>query len=201
MPDSLQLHGLQHARPPCPSPFPGFCPGSCSLHQWCHPAISSSDALFSFSPQFAQHHGLFQRSSVHIRWPGGMLDFVFSKSKRKQNPTCLLLITSTHPIPSPLVHLAPDPWNMNLQVLPQGLCIYGFFCLKYHFPCSSKSRYHLPETFGPWSSHIIALLPLLYFILFRAVEKKLPNGDRNIRRILVKTTMGKVIKEQIQVKK
>jgi len=29
----------------------------------------------------------------------------------------------------------------------------------------------------------------------------LPNGDRNIRRILVKTTMGKVIKEQIQVKK
>ena len=34
-----------------------------------------------------------------------------------------------------------------------------------------------------------------------AVEKKLPNGDRNIRRILVKTTMGKVIKEQIQVKK
>jgi len=34
-----------------------------------------------------------------------------------------------------------------------------------------------------------------------AVEKKLPNGDRNIRRILVKTTMGKIIKEQIQVKK
>ena len=34
-----------------------------------------------------------------------------------------------------------------------------------------------------------------------AVEKKLPNGDRNIKRILVKTTMGKVIKEQILVKK
>jgi large subunit ribosomal protein L1 len=34
-----------------------------------------------------------------------------------------------------------------------------------------------------------------------AVEKKLPNGDRNIKRILVKTTMGKIIKEQIQVKK
>jgi large subunit ribosomal protein L1 len=34
-----------------------------------------------------------------------------------------------------------------------------------------------------------------------AIEKKLPNGDRNIKRILVKTTMGKVIKEQIQVKK
>ncbi len=34
-----------------------------------------------------------------------------------------------------------------------------------------------------------------------AVEKKLPNGDRNIKRILVKTTLGKIIKEQIQVKK
>ena len=27
------------------------CPSSCPLHQWCHPAISSSDALFSFFPQ------------------------------------------------------------------------------------------------------------------------------------------------------
>jgi large subunit ribosomal protein L1 len=28
-----------------------------------------------------------------------------------------------------------------------------------------------------------------------AIEKKLPNGDKNIRRILVKTTMGKIIKQ------
>ena len=26
-------------------------PGSCPLHQWCHPTISSSDALFFFRPQ------------------------------------------------------------------------------------------------------------------------------------------------------
>ena len=32
----------------CSSPFPGVCSSSCSLHQWCHPAISFSDALFSF---------------------------------------------------------------------------------------------------------------------------------------------------------
>ena len=48
---SLQHHGLQHARPLRPSPSPKVCPSSCSLHQWCHPAISSSDALFSFCPQ------------------------------------------------------------------------------------------------------------------------------------------------------
>ena len=27
------------------------CPSSCPLHQWCHPAISSSDVLLSFCPQ------------------------------------------------------------------------------------------------------------------------------------------------------
>ena len=46
MSDSLCPHGLQHTRPPWPSPSPGSCPSSCPLHQWCHPAISSSDAPF-----------------------------------------------------------------------------------------------------------------------------------------------------------
>ena len=44
--DSLWPHRLQHVRLPCPSPSPRICPSSCSLHWWCHPAISSSDALF-----------------------------------------------------------------------------------------------------------------------------------------------------------
>ncbi len=33
------------------------------------------------------------------------------------------------------------------------------------------------------------------------VEKKLPNGDKNIRKILIKTTMGKLAKEPQMVKK
>ena len=40
-------HGLQHARPPCPSPTPGAYSNSCPLSQWCHPAISSSVIPFS----------------------------------------------------------------------------------------------------------------------------------------------------------
>ena len=40
--DSLRLHGLQHARLPCPSPSPRGCSNSCPLSQWCHPTISSS---------------------------------------------------------------------------------------------------------------------------------------------------------------
>ena len=40
--DSLQPHGLQHTRLPCPSPTPGVYSNSCPLCQWCHPTISSS---------------------------------------------------------------------------------------------------------------------------------------------------------------
>ena len=40
--DSLQPHGLQHARLLCPSPTPGACSISCPSSRWCHPTISSS---------------------------------------------------------------------------------------------------------------------------------------------------------------
>ena len=43
---SLQPYGLQHARPPCPSPSPGACSNSCPLSQRCHPTISSSVVPF-----------------------------------------------------------------------------------------------------------------------------------------------------------
>ena len=49
--DSLWPHGLQHARPLCLSPSPKVCPSSCPLHQWCHPAFTSFNTLFSFFPQ------------------------------------------------------------------------------------------------------------------------------------------------------
>ena len=47
MSDSLQPHGLQHTRPPCPSPTPRAYSDSCPLSRWCHPAISSSVVPFS----------------------------------------------------------------------------------------------------------------------------------------------------------
>ena len=45
--NSLRLHGLQHARAPCPLPTPGVHSNSCPWSQWCHPAISSSVVPFS----------------------------------------------------------------------------------------------------------------------------------------------------------
>ena len=51
MSPSLQPHGLQHARPPCPSPIPRAYSNSCPLNQWCHPTISSSVIPFSSCPK------------------------------------------------------------------------------------------------------------------------------------------------------
>ena len=44
---TLQPHGLQHTRLPCPSVSPGVCSNSCPLSWWCHPTISSSVTPFS----------------------------------------------------------------------------------------------------------------------------------------------------------
>ena len=47
MSDSLQPHGLQHTRLPCPSATPRVSSKSCPSSQWCHPTISSSVVPFS----------------------------------------------------------------------------------------------------------------------------------------------------------
>ena len=67
MSDSLQPHGLQYIRPPCPSTSPEVCPSSCPFHQWCplilwHPLLllpSMSLNIRDFCNEL----------SVHIRWP------------------------------------------------------------------------------------------------------------------------------------
>ena len=58
--ESLQPHGLQHAKPPCPSPTPRVYSNSCPLSQWCYPTISSSVIPFSSCLQSFQYQGLFK---------------------------------------------------------------------------------------------------------------------------------------------
>ena len=50
--NSLRPHGLQLARPPCPSPTPQVYSDSCPLSWWCHPTISSSVIHFSCLQSF-----------------------------------------------------------------------------------------------------------------------------------------------------
>ena len=62
MSDSLQPHGLQHARLPCASPTPEAYSKSRPLHWWCHPTTSSSVIPFSFSFQSLPASGSFPMS-------------------------------------------------------------------------------------------------------------------------------------------
>ena len=64
MSDSLWPHGLQHTRPPCPSPTPRVYSNSCPSSQWCHPIISSSVVPFSSHLQSFPESGSFQISQL-----------------------------------------------------------------------------------------------------------------------------------------
>ena len=64
MSNPLQPHGLQHARPPCPSPTPRVYSNSCPLCQRCSPTISSSVIPFSSYLQSCPASGSFQMSQL-----------------------------------------------------------------------------------------------------------------------------------------
>ena len=64
MSNSLQPHGLQHARLPCPLPSPEACSNSWPLSQWCHPPISSSVIPFCSCPQSFPALGSFLMSQL-----------------------------------------------------------------------------------------------------------------------------------------
>ena len=64
MSNSLWPHGLQHARPPCPSTAPGAYSNSCPSSWWCHPTISSSVVPFSFCLHSFPASGSFQMSQL-----------------------------------------------------------------------------------------------------------------------------------------
>ena len=61
---SLQPHGLQHTRLPCPSLSPGVCSNSCPMSWWCHPTISFSVVPFSSCPHSFPASGYFPMSQL-----------------------------------------------------------------------------------------------------------------------------------------
>ena len=67
--NSLWPHGMQHARPPCPSPTPGAYSDSWPSSRWCHPTISSSIIPFSSRVQSFPASGSFLMSWLCIMWP------------------------------------------------------------------------------------------------------------------------------------
>ena len=67
MSDSLQPHGLQHTRLPCPSLALRVCSDSCALSWWCYHLILCCPLfLLSIFP----NTGVFSRElALHIQWP------------------------------------------------------------------------------------------------------------------------------------
>ena len=69
MSNSLQPHGVEHARLPCPSLSPRVCSNSCPLSWWCCPTIPSSVTPFSSCPQSFPAPVSFPVSFLCFRWP------------------------------------------------------------------------------------------------------------------------------------
>ena len=67
--NSLQPHGLQHSRLPCPSPTPRVYSNLCPLSWWCHPTISSSVVPFSSCLQCFWASGSFLMNQL-FTWGG-----------------------------------------------------------------------------------------------------------------------------------
>ena len=81
--DPLRPHGLQHTRPPCPSPTPRVYSKSCPSSRWCHPTISSSVICFS-CPQSSPASGSFQMSRF-FTWGGQSIGVSASASVLARN--------------------------------------------------------------------------------------------------------------------
>ena len=59
---TLRLHGMKHAKLPCPSLSPGVCSNSYPLSRWCHLTILFSFAPLSSCPHSYQASGSFPMS-------------------------------------------------------------------------------------------------------------------------------------------
>ena len=89
--DSLQTHGLQHARLPCPSLTPGAYSNSCPSIRCCHPTMSSSVIPFSPCLQSFPASGSFPRSQFFTSDGQNIGSFSFSINPSNE---CLELIVS-----------------------------------------------------------------------------------------------------------
>ena len=67
---TVQPHGLQHARLPCPSLSPGVCSDLCPLSWWCHPNhLILCRPLLLFPSIFPSIRVFSNELSFRIRWP------------------------------------------------------------------------------------------------------------------------------------
>ena len=129
--DSLRLHELHHARPPCPSPIPVVYPNLCPFSRWCHPTVSSSVVPFSSCPQSFPASGSFPMSQLFAS--GGQ---------------SIGVSTSTSDLPMNTQHWSPLGWTGWISLQSKGLSrvFFNITVQKHQFFCaqlSSQSNSHI----------------------------------------------------------
>ena len=93
--DSLQPHGLQHARLPCPSPSPEACSNSSPLNWWCPNHLILCCPLLLLSSIFPNIRVFSNELALHIRWPKyWSFSFSISPSNNIQDWFPLFLVWS-----------------------------------------------------------------------------------------------------------
>ena len=86
MSNSLQPHGLQHTRPPCPSLTPRVYPNPCPLSRCCYPTISSlCRPLLLLPSTFLSIRVFSNESALRMRWPK-YWSFSFNISPSSEHP-------------------------------------------------------------------------------------------------------------------
>ena len=116
--DSLQPHGLQQARPPCPSPTPGVYSNSCPLSQWCHPYMTTGKTIALTRQTFV----------------GKVTSLLF-------NMLCSLVITFLPRSKHLLISWLKSPSAVNLE-LPKNKVWHCFHCFSIYLPWSDGTNCH-----------------------------------------------------------
>ena len=151
MSDSLQPHGLLHARPPCLSPTPGVYSNSCPLS-----LMPSNHLIFCLSPLILisqlKWSLIFKKSSMYLKWLS-RLTFVLMFTG-----VCLFAAASAKSLQSSLILCDPidsSPWGSPVPGILQAralewVAISFSNAWKRKVKVKLLSRVWLLET--PWTS-------------------------------------------------
>ena len=129
MSNTLQPHGLQHARLFCPSPIPTACSNSCPSSEWCHSTISSSVVSFFSCLQPFPASESFPVSQFFISGAQS-IRVSASASVLPMNIQDLFLLELTGLISLPskrLSETSPTPHFKSIN--SSVLCVFGKGCL------------------------------------------------------------------------
>ena len=173
MSDSLQPHGLQPARLPCPSPTPRAYSNSCPLSQWYHPNISSSVVLFSSRLQSFPASGSFQMSQF------------FTSSGQSIGVSALASI-----LPMNVQDWFPSGWTGWISLQSKELTLKSFF--QHHSSKASilrRSAFFIVQLSHPYmatgktialtrQTFVSKVMSLLFNMLSRLVITFLPRSKR-----------------------